>query len=570
VSGPRLIADAVRARLRPCVLGTIGGLLYAASLLLLPIPAGRLVDTVLVQGDRDALPRYLLAFGMIAALRGIGGALRRYQAFELSLGVAADLRERMYAHAQKLSLVFHDRVGAGDLMSRASADVAVVEQFADVVPYMVQTVVLWVAGLFAMVALDWRLGLAVAGVFVPALAFAITRAGGLDTVSKEVQTRAGEFGRVVEESVGGIRVIKGFGLDRQRADIAGLKADEVGRAGETLGRRRAAYVGWVMATPTLTLVVVTAFGGWLALGGTLSPGTLFAFLQYVVVLAGPVRFAGHSVARARQAFAGAARIGEVLAVEPAPPWKGRHLPEGGGRLTFDEVRFGYHPSSPILEAVSFSIEAGRSCALVGASGSGKTTLLQLVPRFYEPWTGRILLDGIDVASLDPRELRRGVSLVFQETVLFTGTLWENIAMGDERADEEAVVRAATVAGAAEFIEQLPDGFDTVVGERGLTLSGGQRQRLAIARAVLRRPRVLLLDDPMSAVDAATQDVIHRGLRVIMEGTTTLVVTNHLPIIAMVDEVVLLAEGRVAARGPHEELVALPRYRHALALDPAAV
>lgn len=532
----------------------------------MPIPAGRLVDTVLVEGDSSAIPIYLAIFGFIALLRGGGGALRRYEAFRLSLGVSADLRERLYEHCQRLSLVFHDRVGAGDLMSRASADIAVVEQLTDVIPYMVQTLVLWIAGTVAMILIDWRLGTAVAVIFIPALIWAISRGRNLDVISGQVQAAMGEYGRFVEESVGGIRVIKGFGLDRQRAEMARAKSNAVSEAGEVLARRRAAFVGWVMATPAATILIVVGFGGWLSIRGHLSEGDLFAFLQYVIVLGGPVRFAGHNVARSRQAFAGAGRIAEVLAVEPAPPWHGSRLPKGNGRLVFDGVTFGYHPGSPILRGVSFAVEGGRSAALVGASGVGKSTLLQLVPRFYEPWSGAISLDGVDVASIEPRALRRAVSLVFQDTVLFTGSLWDNIALGDDRAGDDDVRRAAEVAGATSFIESLPDGYDTVVGERGLTLSGGQRQRLAIARALLRRPRVLLLDDPMSAVDATTQQMIHEGLTRIIGGTTTLIVTNHLPTIELVDEVVFLADGRIAARGPHDELLGLERYRDALALS----
>ena len=570
MTGFQLIRQAVRNRLRPCVIGTVGAVLYAIALIAMPIPSGRLVDTVLVEGDTRALPIYVAIFGFIALLRGGGGALRRYEAFRLSLGVSADLRERLYEHCQRLSLVFHDRVGAGDLMSRASADIAVIEQLTDVIPYMVQTLVLWVAGTIAMILIDWRLGTAVAVIFVPALIWAISRGRNLDVMSGRVQTAMGEYGRTVEESVGGIRIIKGFGLDRQRAELAATKSETVAIAGEALARRRAAFVGWVMSTPAATILVVVAFGGWLSIRGHLSEGDLFAFLQYVIVLGGPVRFAGHNVARARQAFAGAGRIAEVLAVEPAPPWHGSRLPKGTGRLVFDGVTFGYHPGSPILRGVSFAVEGGRSAALVGSSGVGKSTLLQLVPRFYEPWSGSISLDGVDVGSIEPRALRRAVSLVFQDTILFTGTLWDNIALGDDRADEEDVRRAAAVAGAASFIDGLPDGYDTIVGERGLTLSGGQRQRLAIARALLRRPRVLLLDDPMSAVDAATQQMIHGGLTRIIGGTTTVIVTNHIPTIELVDEVVFLADGRVAARGPHSELLGLARYRDALALEPEPV
>ncbi|HUR50319.1 MAG TPA: ABC transporter ATP-binding protein [Acidimicrobiales bacterium] len=566
MTGPQLIRQAVRQRIRPCLNGTVGGILYAVALVAMPIPAGRLVDKVLVEGDSSAIPMYLVIFGFIALLRGGGGALRRYEAFRLSLGVSADLRERLYEHCQRLSLVFHDRVGAGDLMSRASADIAVVEQLTDVIPYMVQTLVLWIAGTVAMILIDWRLGTAVAVIFVPALVWAISRGRNLDVMSGRVQAAMGDYGRFVEESVGGIRIIKGFGLDRQRAELAGEKSDAVSVAGEVLARRRAAFVGWVMATPAATILIVVGFGGWLSTRGHLSEGDLFAFLQYVIVLGGPVRFAGHNVARARQAFAGAGRIAEVLAVEPAPPWHGSRLPKGAGRLVFDGVSFGYHRDNPILRGVSFAVEGGRSAALVGASGVGKSTLLQLVPRFYEPWSGTISLDGVDVASIEPRALRRAVSLVFQDTVLFTGSLWDNIALGDDRAGDDDVRRAAEVAGAAPFIDALPDGYDTIVGERGLTLSGGQRQRLAIARALLRKPRVLLLDDPMSAVDAATQQMIHAGLRRIIGGTTTLIVTNHLPTIELVDEVVFLADGRIAARGPHEELLGLERYRDALALS----
>ena len=334
-------------------------------------------------------------------------------------------------------------------------------------------------------------------------------------------------------------------------------------------KARAAFYAALLAGPGSAMLVVVGLGGWLGATGRMTPGDLLAFLQYVALLITPVIAGAELLTNWPQASASSARIAEVLAAEPDVTERphARHLPAGPGTIRFDGVSFEYVPGRPLFADLDLVVDGGSSVALVGASGAGKTTLAFLACRFYDPTAGRVLLDGTPVADVRLDELRGAVSIVFEDTVVFTASIRANLRVGRPEATDAEIERAASLAEADTFVRALPNGYDTVVGPQGFSLSGGQRQRLAIVRAILRDSRVLILDDAMSAVDPPTEAAIRRGLVEAMRGRTTLVIAHRVETISLADRVVLLDGGRVIADGTHDELLQLPEYRRALALDP---
>jgi ATP-binding cassette subfamily B protein len=436
------------------------------------------------------------------------------------------------------------------------------------VPFLLQTVAIAVGACILLVAIHPPLAMAVVAAIVLMGAVTLRQAAPLRPRSRLLQDSLGRFTQFVEQQVGGIRVVKGHGFeDVNRADGAS-RAEHIAEAGVHLALARARFVMLFMLTPASASLAVVGIGSWLATRGSLTAGELFAFLQYMALLMSPVQVGAQVVMVWPQAVAASARIDEVLSAQPdvRPPARPVPLPDGPGRVQFEAVEFGYRPGRPVLNGVSLDIPGGTSVALVGASGGGKSTLASLVPRFYDPGGGRVLLDGADVRNLRLSTLRSAVAMVFEDTVVFTATIRENIALGRPHASDEEVRRAARLAQVEEFVEGLADGYDTLVGEHGASLSGGQRQRLAIARAILRDPRVLILDDAMSAVDPGTDEVIRRGLVEVMRGRTTIIVAHRLETLALADRIVLLGEGRVLAEGTHVDLLDLPAYRRALAID----
>jgi ATP-binding cassette subfamily B protein len=378
---------------------------------------------------------------------------------------------------------------------------------------------------------------------------------------------------VVEETVAGVRVIKGLGAEAVQADRLRAEATDVYDQSMGAARTRARYLPGLELLPNLGLIAVLGYGGHRVVGGDLSLGSLVAFNVYIGMLIWPLRMLGTIVATAQRAVVSAERVDEVLTTAPdiADPAKPRSLPkgegqgEGLGEIRFEGVRFGYGRRKPVLDGFDLRIAPGESVALVGATGSGKSTVARLVPRFYDVEAGRLLVDGVDVRDLRLRELRRAVGIVFEDTFLFSDTIAANIAFADPEASQAAIERAARLAGAHQFVSDLPDGYGTLIGERGYSLSGGQRQRIAIARAILADPRILILDDATSAVDPTKEHEIRSALAEVMRGRTTIVIAHRPATIALADRVVLLDDGRVVAEGTHDQLLARePRYRGVLA------
>jgi ATP-binding cassette subfamily B protein len=564
--------SALNTQRRWLVAGILAGGLWTGAKLAVPLLAAAAVDQGILGHDGHKILVYSLSIAVIGVVQAIGTALRRYTAFRISYRVETDLRERLFAHLQQLHFAFHDRAQTGQLMARANSDIQQVNLVVVLIPLTVATTFLFAGVIVVMVIHSVALALLALGA-LPLLSLAAARfSHRLHPVSLQLQQELGDYSGVVEESVAGIRVVKGFGTERRQEEQLRVEADQVLDRALAAAKLRANFLPLVDFLPALALVIILGYGGHLVLQGQLQIGALIAFNAYILYLLWPLRLVGMLIAQAARSSAAAGRINELLVTDAAvadPPHP-TPLPAGGGEVRFEGVRFAYGAGPPVLSGLDLVIHPGEAVAVVGPTASGKTTVARLLPRFYDVDAGRILLDGVDIRQLRLRELRRAIGIVFEDTFLFTDSVAENIAFAEPDASMDAVREAARLAGADEFVERLPDGYDTLIGEHGYSLSGGQRQRVAIARAVLADPRVLILDDATSSVDPTKEHEIRAALRDVMRERTTLIIAHRAATIALADRVVLIDEGRIAAEGTHEQLLATSdRYRHVLAQAGAA-
>ena len=499
----------------------------------------------------------------IAAVVGLGllrGALmlgRRLISGRQALAVEYDLRDELYSHFLRLSFGFYDRSQTGQLMSRATIDLQSVRFFLGygliffaqhVVTVLVVTAVLFVY--------SWQLAL-LALAITPAIVLIAYRYSHVShPVLRDVQQGLADVATVAEENIAGVHVVKSFAQEERTGARFADAADAVFDRTLIANRQRALYVPLLTFLPLVAQAAVLLVAGRMVVSGSLSLGAFFTFNLLLAMLVMPLRMLGMWIGQAQRAVAAGERIFEILdePEEIADRAGARPLPAGPGRVRFDGVEFGYAPGRLVLEAIDLEIAPGRIVALIGRTGSGKTTLAALVPRFYDVTAGRVLVDEIDVRELERRSLRREIGVISQDPFLFSASVRDNIAFGLPDAPHEAVEAAARAAEAHEFILELPQGYDTVIGERGITLSGGQRQRVAIARALLIDPRILILDDATASVDATTEARIRAGLRQVMRDRTTIIIAHRLSTIALADEIVVLADGRIAARGTQAELL----------------
>jgi ATP-binding cassette, subfamily B, bacterial len=546
--------------LRPYRRGVVASLVLAAlamaATVAIPWLTGRAVDRI-DAGDRHGLMRLVVAIGLIALARLGLSIARRLVAGRVSLGVEYDLRNGLYAHLQRLEMAFFDGQQTGQLMSRLTVDLQSVRFFLGYgLVFIVQSALTILLAAAAMFALKPDLA-ALSLIPVPFVVVIAARYGRRSRpVLQEVQQRIAELTADVEENVSGVRVVKAFAAEERQRERFAVVVGRVLERSMLATRQRAFYNPFIGFLPNLGLAVILLIGGRRVIDGSLTLGDFTAFYAYLLMLIGPMRTLGIALGMAQRATASGARIFELLDREPrlVAPAGARPLPAGNGHVELRGVSFAYDGGPPILRNVDLDVAAGTTVALVGATGSGKTTLVQLLPRLYDVSAGAVLIDGADVRELDLDSLRQAIAVVTDDPFLFSATVHENIAYARADASREEVERAAERAQAAGFIAELPEGYDTRVGERGLTLSGGQRQRIAIARALLADPRILILDDATSSVDATTEQEIKRALREVMAGRTTFVIAHRLSTIALADDIVVLEDGRVAARGRHAELL----------------
>jgi ATP-binding cassette subfamily B protein len=500
----------------------------------------------------------VVVIGVAGLLRLVLSVFRRLVAGRVSLGVELDLRNRLYGQLQRLELSFFDMQQTGQLMSRATVDLQAVRFYLGYGLIFIGQSVLTIAlaGVAMFLIRPELAALSLAPVPVVVL---VARSYGRRSrpALQEVQQRIGELTADAEENISGVRVVKAFAQEpRQLARFRGSTGRVFDQAIYAT-RIEARYVPLISFLPNLGLAAILLVGGREVIHGSLTLGQFTAFYAYLLLLISPMRTLGYMLSAAQRSTASGARIFQILDREPAmdDPVDAPALPPGDGHVVFSGVGLTFEGTrTPALEGVDLDVPAGRTVALVGAMGSGKTALVSLLPRLYDVSSGSVSIDGADVRSVKLDSLRHSIAIVNDDPFLFSATVHENIAYARPDASREEVVAAARAAQADSFISELPDGYDTLVGERGLTLSGGQRQRIAIARAVLANPRILILDDATSSVDASTEQQIKLALREVMAGRTTFVIAHRLSTIALADEIVVLSGGRVEDVGTHDELL----------------
>jgi ABC-type multidrug transport system fused ATPase/permease subunit len=541
---------------RPVALSLGFACLAMVGTVAIPALVGRIVDAIDRQ-DRDAiLPLVALIVGA-ATLRLLLSVSRRLIAGRVSLGVEYDLRNRMYGHLQRLELGFFDGQQVGQLMSRATVDLQSVRFFLGYgLIFIVQNLLTILLAAIAMLFIKPSLALITLAPVPLVIATAFRYGRYSRPALQEVQQRIAELTAEAEENVSGIRIVKAFAREREQLDRFSGRVGRVFDQSMLATRLRAHYNPIISFLPNLGLAAVLLVGGRQVINGSLTLGEFTAFYSYLLMLMFPMRMLGMALGMAQRAVASGNRIFQVLDRDPqlkSPP-SARPLPAGGGEVTFRSATLSYDGGAPALVDVDLKVSAGETIAIVGPTGSGKTTLAAAVPRLYDLTGGSVSIDGVDVRELELHSLREQIAVVPDDGFLFSASVRENIAYARPDASLDEIRQAAGRAQIESFIEGLPDGYETLVGERGLTLSGGQRQRLAIARALITDPRILILDDATASVDATTERQIKEALREVMEGRTTFIIAHRLSTIALADRVVVMEEGRVSDVGTHEELL----------------
>ncbi len=493
----------------------------------------------------------------IAALNALCSYAEKYLTTSVAQWVMHDLRRTLYSHIQRMSLSFHDRSQAGDLISRVTSDIDAVQSFiaSSLLGALIDGLTL-VGMVGVMFYINWRftlIALSVAPVLF-AVVYQYTRR--IKRASREVRKKEGEIVSVIQEVLTSIRVVKAFSredYEQHRLEEQSLEEVELAMRARGLKARLSPLVAIIVAAGT---AMVLWFGGRLVLAGSLLPGSLILFIWYLGKMYKPMQDLSKMTDSYSKAAVGYERIREVLDVErDVQDLPGaRKAPRFRGKIEFENVSFSYGENNPILTNISFKIEPGQVAALVGPTGAGKTTVINLIPRFYDPSEGFIRIDGQDVRRFKQKSLREQISFVLQDTLLFHGPIWQNIAYGKPDASRREILRAAELANANEFIEKMPQRYDTLVGERGVTLSGGQRQRIAIARAIIRDTPILILDEPSSGLDAASEHLVFDALDRLMEGKTCIIVAHRLATIRRANTIFVVQDGSIVEDGTHDELL----------------
>ena len=515
-----------------------------------------IIDDGIVTGNQRNLI-VLISFMVLAGYsRAISIGTRRYFGMHVSYNVEAGIRNKIFTHMQKLAFNYHDKVPTGELMARASSDASQVRLAFAIAPLATANIFLLLILSITLLTLSLPLG-AIVILSIPAVLWLASnfssKAMGVSLKVKESEAR---MTTEVEEQLGGIRVVKAFGNEEYASSKVESAVSNIYDTSLDYLKLRTRFVPMFELIPMIITLAVLLFGGYLSINELISLGEFIAFTQYVFLLLWPLRITAWFLSEIPSSVAAGTRILELLDEVPliTDSDSTKSLPsDGDGSIAFNQVNFKYGKEK-IFDNLSFNVDGKKTVAIVGATGSGKSTLAYLLPRLYEIESGSIELDGVNINDLKLNELRSNVSLAFEESFLFSNTARENISLGLGNASQEEVERAALTARAHEFISLLPESYETKVGERGYGLSGGQRQRIALARAILRKPRVLILDDALSAVDASTEEEIRNELKTVMKNMTTLIITNRAPTIELCDEVVFIEDGSVKAQGTHAELI----------------
>jgi ATP-binding cassette subfamily B protein len=499
-----------------------------------------------------------IATVVVAAVGAVASYTQNYLTTKVGQMVMLDLRQALYHHIQRLSLSFYDRAKIGDLISRVTTDVDAIQNFVSTALLGIVVNALTLVGMLAvMFYFNWRFTLIALSV-APILflqVYTLTRR--IKQATRAVRKKESEIVSVVAETLSSIRVVKAFAredYEEKRLEKETLESIEMALRARSIKARLAPIVDVIVATGTC---IVLWYGARLVLQGHLTAGALVVFLLYLGKMYKPMRDLSKMTDTVSKAVIGAERIRELTrmqdGVRDLP--HARTAPSFRGRIEFDQVYFGYHDGQPVLKDISLRIEPGQYVALVGPTGAGKSSIISLIPRFYDPISGRVMIDAEDARNFTLRSLREQISFVLQETILFHAPIWQNIAYGKPEASRDEIIRAARLANAHEFIERAPEGYDTMVGERGVTLSGGQRQRIAIARAIIRNSPILILDEPTSGLDASSEKLVLEALGRLTEGKTVIVITHHLETIIKADVIFTLKDGLIVERGAHQQLLA---------------
>lgn len=518
---------------------------------------GRFIVSVAGDDKLAILKFACAAVLLIAAVDAACSYAEKYFTTSVGQWITHDLRRTLYFHIQRMSLAYHDEKRTGDLISRVTSDIDAIQSFITTGLLGALINVITLIGMVGiMFYLNWQFTLIALSVAPVLFLVVFTYTRRIKKASREVRKKEGEIVSVIEEVLSSIRVVKAFGredYELRRLDEESLEGIEISLRARGLKAKLAPLVQLIVAVGTC---LVLWFGARLVLSGTLSPGSLIVFILYLGKMYKPMQDLSKMTDAYSKAVVGYERVQEVLeterGVQDLP--KARRAPKFRGSIEFEHVEFHYSKDSPILQDMSMTIDPGELVALVGPTGAGKTTIISLISRFYDPISGVVKIDGSDIRQFTQKSLRQQLSFVLQETVLFHAPVWQNIAYGKPEASREEILRAAKLANADEFIEKMPQGYDTIVGERGMTVSGGQRQRIAIARAVIRNTPILILDEPTSGLDAASEQLVFEALDALMEGKTAIVIAHRLSTIRRADKIFVIADGGIAESGKHDDLL----------------
>ena len=548
--------DGIKENKRSFIISMGSAVVWCFLIVIQPYIIKRIIDDAIILENRQMLI-ILISFMLLAGyLRASTIGIRRYFSMHVSYNVEAGIRNRIFTHMQKLAFNFHDKVPTGELMARASSDASQVRLAFAIAPLASANILLLIILSITLLSLSLPLGLLVLLSIPAVLWLASNFSSKAMGVSLRVKEAEAGMTTEVEEQLGGIRVVKAFGNEELASTKVESAISNIYDTSLEYLNLRTRFVPMFELIPMVITLLVLLLGGYLSINDFITLGDFIAFTQYVFLLLWPLRITAWFLSEIPASVSAGTRILELLDEEPTiiDENSDGHFPEDGdGSLKLTNVNFKYG-SENIFKDLSFEIEGKKTVAIVGSTGSGKSTLAYLLPRLYDIESGSIEVDGVNINDVKLSELRSEVSLAFEESFLFSNSARDNISLGTDKASDEDVEDAANIARAHEFISQLPESYETKVGERGYGLSGGQRQRIALARAILRKPRILILDDALSAVDASTEEEIRNELKNVMSNMTTLIITNRVPTIELCDEVVFIEDGKVRSQGSHADLI----------------